>query len=605
MRNASPAILLSAMLYALPAAAGTEEDRLRIERAREALKERLSEAHSEGVVVFKDDNGAAIAPRAVVSAPVRDVDAKIPMPELRDGERKLSSCLTSAMLNDVANEVGDDVAAQLRRRTRALAGASDEDRDLLELALAETYLVIGFAEEAAAMAANRQDARGDAIARLAQLMMPPPVKPSNAGARFVGCGPLYRLIAFAEQAREGGDAQIDDEAVAVLKSLPPRVAEPIVRLLIFAAVDQQDNGLANKLRELLPDNSKSVEEQKVDALIDASLAMNGEPPSADVKSLIDLSSAPGPLQARAIEALAPIMAASEDESAARAFENDLEDAVSSSRPPEQARLSLLLADRHERSGELMRAVRDLAKAASADASAKPNAVERLRRLLAAGLEADDEDSRLRALAAVAANADAAGAALDDATALKAGEAFAAFGAVDALSGFLSKTRIGTSATQHLQAKALLRAGAAGDALELARKNASDKAWAETLFRASALSGDPAALRESEVTLTSMGRGDLAAQLSALHGDWRGVEQRLTQITARKMAPEEIELMLTASLALGRAAPPPAIEALLREHGAMAPIHMFEEPPTQVDRLGGFGHAMVGEIAYLREEIADE
>lgn len=561
-------------------------EQLRIEEARAALRARLSDAQSKGIVSLKGD-----APPAA-EAPEKDAF------RLRVGDANPVTCLTVDMLSQTAAIVEKEPNRTIEALQQVIVDGRDGDRGELELQLATAYLVIGFAEEAAAVASDRKDARAAAILSLARLTVGAAPPPEGAAA-YGGCGEFYRAIARVEKMIAGGAVEIADSDIRFLQSLPPPVAAPIAEALAIAALDHGERRAAERLKKILDALGPSSRRADASAYIDAALRLPALSPEEAQDALAPIAAEPGPLRQRAVIALAPVMANSADDAARLAFENDLEDAAAG--PASfSAALGLLLADRRERRGDVAGSLRQLA-GAHAEGDATKSAASSARRLLAAAFDNGDADRRLQALAAVVAEPAFATPTLDAADFDMVVDELVGVGAAEALDAVLAARGVAPNARRAGVARALLRAGRAREATDLSGADAGDPEFAEILFRASAIASGP----ESQPTAQSAartGRPDLLAREAMRRGDWKAAEAAFARIGADAPPADTAERMAIAALANGRAGPPPAALAALRRGGSDLPDFFT---PAEGRPAASVAENIEREIAYIRRRISDE
>lgn len=537
-RAAISALLLAFALrpaVAEPAPDGGDKDR--IEQARASLQERLSDAQSKGVVLLKGDARPS-AHRAEA--------ARV----LRPGDANPVTCLTPTMLAETAALVEKQPSRTIDSLQDLLVDGRDGDRGELELQLATAFLVIGFAEEAAAVAAGRKDARAAAIVSLARLMSSAPPAADGAAA-YVGCGDFYQMIAQVEVMLAGGAVEITDNEIGFLKSLPPTIAAPIAEALTLAALDRGDPHAAARLKSLLDGLAASSRRADATAYIDA--ALGGPTLSAEdaQQALAPIAATPGPLRERAIIALAPMMANAADDGVRLAFDHDLEDAAAGASSRGGA-LGLLLADRREQRGDISGSFRQLA-AAHEFGEGGDGAAASAQRLLAAALHSGDKDRKLHAVAAVADRPAFAAPALSPADFDLVVAELVEFGAAEALDAALAARSVAPMERRAILARALLRAGRAKEAIEIAGPGAGDPDFAEILFIAGAFERDPT----SEKTVRRGLRAappELLARDAMRRGDWQAAQNAFARLDRRSLAAVDADRFDTAAMAAGKSAP---------------------------------------------------
>ncbi|MFZ5616717.1 MAG: hypothetical protein ACOZAA_05270, partial [Pseudomonadota bacterium] len=385
-------------------------ERALIEAARASLKERLIDAESKGVVALKGQPDPAGAGGA--ADPSSRKTAAQERPALRTGEIRSIACLTPDMLSETAAAISADPIGAIDALKKVVLDPQNKYRREIELQLAVSYLVIGFAEEAGATVKEIDDPRATAVAALAALMSGAP-----ADVEFdslSSCGRLVALIREAARAREGEAPQMGGAEIELLSSLPDPVAAPIEEILALAALDHGDIDLARELDEAIARMRRSGDLSPAQSLIRIATGEKDAPNEQAIAAISPIAAAPGPLQARAIATLFEASPVTDASAEAMGLALDLEDAAAfASNPRDRAELNLILAGRGARGATIQASIKALAKSAAAAATKSAAASEAARRLLGDALRAGDADRRLDALAAIVANGGFAARSLDE------------------------------------------------------------------------------------------------------------------------------------------------------------------------------------------------
>ncbi len=585
--------LLTGVAGAAPAAGEGDEEK--IERAREALKKRLLDAETKGVVAIKGSRAAAPPAADEAGESADEVARPALTPAARQAARPpavVTSCLTADMIADLAAATAADPMGSIQSLQNLLLDNEAEYRGEIELQLATAYLAIGFAEEAGAIARGRTDARAVGVAALAALMQGGADPDHGALAAHLSCGPLYGVAMKALRAADGVPPTLTSEEAALMQSLPPAIASPIAGALALSMLDHGERDHARALRPLIADAA-------VAAIVDASLTQASD---SAIAALAPVAADPGPMQARAIEALAA-SAASHPDANALVDENLADAAASAPGGRDRSRLNELLAGRLAMAGKIEESLRALGRSAGAD-KASPAATTAAA-LLGDALKGPADDKRLQALSALANEPDFASHVLGEDAAGRAIEDFMALGAARELQAFLDARGVTGTARDHALARALLRAGDADGAATLVGPHASRPEFQDLAFKIAAARDDAAAFDAMLHEAERRGDLDLVARIAWRRGDFERAA------TARSAIEESgdgaaAERLALALLAARRAAPSAALPS--QKKGAMAGLrHMFSPPPANSGdgALRAFAEGVATEIAYIRKRRAHE
>lgn len=598
-RILSVAAAIAAVSPAPATAADAADERARIEEARALLQERLVDAESKGVVALKGgraDGGAGEAP----GDGLREA-----RPALRVGEIRSISCLTPDMLSETAAAIGGDPIGAIDALRKAVLDRENNLRREIELQLAVSYLVIGFSEEAGAIVRDMDDPRAVATAALADLMSGAPVGADLSVLQ--SCGQLSAVIREASRAQAGEEARIGDAEIQLLSSLPDPVAVPIAEIFALAAIDHGDLDLARKLEASIAEARRSGALTPAQSILRVALKGGDAPKETVIAAMAPIAAAPGPMRARAIEALSAALPATDVSRDAQAFDLDLEDAAASaSDPGDRAKLYMILAGRRAMNADAEASVKALVKSVSADSSAMTAATRAASRLLGEALSAADADRRLDALAAIVTTDGFAARTLEEDTAKRAIAELTALGASDAVGAVLSDRGEPAPSIHLALAASMMRAGDYDAAWKTIEPYAAEPEFVELAFRIGAARDDPAALRIAERSAAALMNDEIAARAAWRRGDWAQAESALTKTIDEKADAKVAERLALAALANGRNSPPAALESILstaRNGGALR--RLFSQPAKDPDAARAFAEGVAEEIAFIRERIAHE
>lgn len=595
-------LILVIGLFSSPLASASDsaDERARIEAARASLKERLIDAESKGVVALKGQSDPAGA------ASARPREAAHERPALRAGEIRSIACLTPDMLSETAAAIAVDPVGAIDALKNAILDPQNKYRREIELQLAVSYLVIGFAEEAGATVREIDDPRATAIAALASLMSGAPAG-ADIGS-LSSCGKLAALIGEAARAREGAAPQMGEAEIELLSSLPAPVAAPISEILALAALDHGDIDLARELDETIARMRKSGDASPAQSLIRITTGEKNATKEQAIAAISPIAAAPGPLQARAIAALSEALPVTDISTEAAGLALDLEDAAASaSNPRDRAELNLILAERGAGSISIQAGVKALAKSAAADAAKSISASEAARRVLGDALRADDADRRLDALAAIVASDGFAARSLDEDAATRAISELTMLGAADAVRDILSARGAPARSARLAIGAAALRAGDYDDAWMALEPYAAQPEFANLVFDVSAARGDAAAMRQAKTAAEASGNQEVKARIAWRSGDFAAAETALSRTIGDAADKKTAERLALAALASGRKSAPAGLASVLSgaDNGAALLLGFFQEPPQELGAAKAFAEEIAGEIAFIRGRIAHE
>jgi hypothetical protein len=440
-------------------AAAPKSDEERVEQAREALRRRLVDAQSEGVVAIRGEtpDKADISPTSD-SATARAI---LNQPTLRDAAAG-DACATPDELRSVAASLGERPHETIEALRRDAAAPTIVGAENLASKLAVAYLVIGFAEEARAIAKGQEGAAAASVSGLAELMIG--IAPEAASIDG-GCGPIPRLLRNARGLMTGVDAAPDGQDLALLARYPAPIAAAIAESLTPYAIARKNDKLLEGLRRILA-TSSSV--SRAAALIDYVRAENDNGHDELTDSVRLIASEPGPLQAQALQAMATKGVQYP------AFDDDLEDAAAAAPERARAQFDFIIAERQLKANDVQRAVRALSRAARANPAIEPKARKIAGEALNKSLLSDDSDQVIAATAALASEPGFAGPAVSTQAASVARDALIRVGAAANIDALLHARGAGVAERDLAVAEAHLSFARMAEALAVTERHAADK-----------------------------------------------------------------------------------------------------------------------------------
>jgi len=544
--------IFSAIAAVLPfgavAADSSPDDVAAVERARAVLQRQLE---STDAVVVKSERPQ---PPSATSA-LRDPDS--------------AHCLSIGSLAEAEKRLGADRAAGLDRLRQALLTEQGANRQHSELALARGYLVLGFAEEARAIAAARTGPEAAAIAALSYLADGDGEKAAQAIATARACGGLYDFIAEAASSLNEDQRLPSKQAVATLTALPAALRRSIAEALAVSALAVSDSAAAEY--NAIAGGSEERPQSEAAALLHAALDAPDKRAAASTFAL--MAGSPGPLRGHALRELSERIDGETPAAIVAAIDDSIvEDSATGPSSPSLAALNLSLASRRLEHADYAGAVRALTNAGRHETTRK-EAQARFRSLVQMLIGSEDSEIRFQALDLLASNPDLSGESLEDGAARFAAARFADLGAPDALARLLSRMKLPAEDKAYWQARALQRAGKRAQAQAIAQPYAAAPRFAELLYSCSSKGEEmsPDIKRTLQGAMTAKAytallwcRGDLAglrALAAAAPPDSRTAERLiLAHVAAGKTPPRE------AMSALGElAATPPFAPARPLDH----------------------------------------
>ncbi len=573
----------SAMLAGAAAAAAEGSEDEAVSMARASLLRRLEAADAAGVVSVRD------AEDGVVGAP----PPQAPAPRLRTTDD--SDCLTLEALSKPKEAPSGGDVQTLDELRKSVLTKEGENRSGAELALARGYLVLGFAEEARAIAIARSGAEAAGIAGLALLVEGRPDEAGKIIDEFRFCGSLYEFIAEASAVLAGNSHQLSGKSLTTLKRLPKAIQQPIAETFAVRAIGAGDRSAIDYVAIATPagDGARS----QAGVFIDAADARADR--QAARASLTSLSSTPGPLRLYALHELAKHIDADSAPSAIEAFEDNAAEAVDAgpaSLPT--ASLGLALADRRAGRGDAIGAARALGSAhrhASTREAARARAAALLRPLLASGVA----DDRLAALAIVASEPELASASLAAEEFLAAAAGVADLGAPDTLARMLEPVAMAPLDKSLLLSEANARAGLWQAARRVAEPFAGETLGAATLLMIARGAGDVGAER----ALAEQAGPSTFADFLWRQGEFGSLHSLASHKGLEPAASEKVAL---AFLAARRTPPPTIVAAAPNRDGVAALFAVMPDVRTaSAADIAAFTGRMAKAIGYMRESLRDE
>ncbi len=550
-----------------------------VARAKAELQRQLDKAGAEGAISVKGDR------------PVLRQGA----PALRAAEG--GDCLSVESLIRTQSALGADRAAALDRLRLNLLSEGSENRPEAELALARAYLVLGFAEEARAIAAARHGAEAGAIAGLALLAEGDHHRAALAVSQLKSCGALYVLIDEAAGVLNESGGRLSAPSLATLEALPITLRKPIAERLAIESLTIKD-GTAARLAAVAGPND-ATPRTDASALLEAATGAPND--QAATATLASLAASPGPFRQHAMRELSVRL----DEGASPDVVAALEDSIADEgetapASPSLSALNLSLADRRVQRRDFSGAARALGSAYRHKAS-RAAAGEKYRALVKTLVSSNDADNRLQALDILALAPEMSGESLDVAELHIAASGFADLGAAEALSRLLPHTKIEIADKAYFLARALMRAGRRAEARALAQPYAKDARFAALI--ACCTDEDGGAKPSSNRDLGRVLNQDAYSAFLWRHGDFGGLRALVTKSPIEASTAERIAF----SHLISGTAPPPAV--LTAVAGSDGLTTLFSPVPNPLSAKPGtlaqFAQALKGEIKFIRGASRNE
>ncbi len=556
------------------AAAVSDADAEAIARARAELSRRIEAAEAGGAV-------------AVRGAPQERLMPSDP-PDLRDAD--LSGCLTLPMLTRTEAGLGPDKAQALDRLRAGLLSEKAENRVGAELLLARAYLVIGFAEEAYAIAAARRGAEAAAIAGLAALAGAADQHDFAEVAQHKACGALYAFIFDAAKILGGADVELSDALRSTLSALPSPLRQRIAEAFAVT-VPRADETAAKPALATVEGGAAFGSRRLVNAAMDRSEA--GAPALAAFGAASASGGAPK-LNALGPRLDAVVPAATTAASNAGAVQDVDRAPLSAS----TSALNIALAERRIAHRDFRGAARALGAAAHHQ-RARAGATARFGAMTAPLLRSKTSSDRLAALEAIALEPTLAAESLTAEDVRFAAAALADLGAEESLAKVISAASLEAGDHAYFKSRALGQAGRIAEARALAAPNAEDPRVAQMLLQTAYSEADAQELKEkappsAEPSVLSAAYwrvGDFPALMALAHTN------PADAATAQRVA--------LAFLAARKTPQKPLMSA--DQSGAVAALFMSVPTkavadPHEIERLTQYRKS---EIAFLRAAVNNE
>ncbi|MDZ7628417.1 MAG: hypothetical protein U5J99_08455 [Parvularculaceae bacterium] len=553
------------------AAALADSDAEAVARARAELARRIEAAGVGGAIVAR---GAPQAPPGEITAP-----------PLRNAEN--ADCLTMATLGRTVARLEPAGSQALDDFRTDLLSTDGEGRTGAELALARAYLVLGFAEEAYAIAAARTGAEPAAITGLAALAGGADGFDLDAVREHRDCGALYDFILEAS----GSEGRpLSGASLRTLSALPPPLRQPIAETFAVNVLGS-DEMAANDFLNIAAAASPSSASSFVNAVIDRS-----ETGSA---TLAAFSATPGPHRAAALNALSERLDENAPEKVMAAFDADAAEAIEAA-PLSRSipTLNMALASRRIARGDVRGAARALGAAWRHDET-RSAAIAMFSALMQPLLRSEKSSDRLLALEAAVTEPALAAESLSTDEWRMAAASLADLGAGKALAKVLLAGKAGPDEEAYFRARMLVHVGRIAEA-RAAAAHSKDTRAATLLLQTAYVAGDAdfakaGAASDVELPVISGAfwrTGDIAALMGLANA------KPIDAATARRIA---------FAYLTGRKAPPNSLLAALKDEEGTAAL-FAPGPNSKTVKLRDIEQldtVRKKEIAFLRAAVRDE
>ncbi len=548
-------------------------------RTRDALKLQLEEARAAGIVV-----GRSEAPSVSVLREVPIEVLTLPAPRAK--------CLTIERLEKSSEMLVEDPSSGLDRlRASLLADESVKKADA-ELALAEGYLVLGFAEEARAIAVTLKGAEAAGVSGLALLAENRPEEAARHLAGQESCGDVFGLIKEVAAVLLEEREQLSDEVKELLFRLPSRLRQPIAEALEAHSLAK---GLSPATENLEGRSEESFEDRsEAEKFISAASKLEKE---SAIPMLLEIGMMPGKFR---IDALQRASSQVDDEAAPElkaGFEADSEDILADTNGGEaRAKFSLLIAKRRADQGNLTGAAKALA-AAFDNNSTRDEALGLYQEIISPQIQSSSFDDRLSAIAIILENPKLASGSLPKADMMSAAIAASRLGAVQATNRILSVLELPGAEVRVLKVEAAFRAGDFLGARAFLDPVADDPRAAELLTQITLATVDPQLDRSNQ-----QNEGD--AEAARVY--WNVSEREAQRVLASKpsLTGEAASQAALAHLAADSA---PA-EALMGNFDDSRLSALFAKAPkgaADIRAASDFSKSISLSIEYMREALRNE
>lgn len=575
-RILTPVLIWIAVTY--PTLGFGSEEATPLVKAREAFELQLQEARAAGVVVGRKEPPGA--------PPLRDApDGAAAAPAIG------AECLSLEGLERSEHSLGDDPVAAFDRLRGSLVASGGSSGANAEIALAKGYLVLGFAEEARAIALAQEGAEAAGLVALALLAENRPQEVAQHITNQKGCDANYRPIKEVAAVLLGERKQLSADGQEYLARLPFRVRQPIAEALTASALAK---GVSQGIeRQEFPLEKESAEKSEAASFIKAAADPNAE---SGIPSLLEIGATPGRFRLDALHAVALKLDDSADPELKKAFDADSEDVLGDTNGGEaRANFSLLIARRRTRQGRLTAAAKALA-VAYGHGGTRDEALGLYRELIAPLIRSSSSDDRLSALSIIAEYPQLAAESLPPADIKSAAGAVAQLGAVKATNRIISYLALPPAEIGLLKAEASFHAGDTLGARSALEPLSGDPSAVKLLARVAISSGE----RNVDRSLSIPGAGAEAAEFHWNAGDLDVLRAPASEASLTG------EAATNAVLAHLAADSTPTVE-LLRNVGDMRVAALFEKAPTGVaaDAAADFSNSVSQSIDYLREALRND
>lgn len=574
-----------------------------VERAREAFSKKLEEANTDGIVLMKGESKRSTDQLELplqLSAP-----APTPTSTLRDGYEDAPDCLTLSGLTTAAASAGGDPFGRIDRLMGGLAGNAKAESNWNEARLAETYLAIGFFDEAYALSSMATGPRAAAISTFAAIAINQGSMPPEKLLESQHCGKLHVLAVKIRRAYGAGALNFDDADFQLIGSLPPPVAQSVFDYVSIAAIDRGELGIAARIREVRAGLDGVIVKTQAESFVDAALLISERSDVESAESLLTITADPGPLRERALNHLVTGNAAALlNDAQKNALYANLEDAHdASSESGWEAALADTLVNHKLKSGDWQGALRQLARQLADHENDNQKAKSTFSRVLSEKLLGEKKDDAISALAFVADNAEISAEGLGDVAFNKAVEELARLGAAEILEPLLAFRDSDASDHVLLRSDAMRRSGDIDGLKALVSGREGDVKFLQ-FIAAIALEDQKSALPKFSINvIQSPEAAESIARAAWAEGDWITAANFFRKAHENAPRDELLEYEALASLASGG-----VNEAAAGRRGGDAGIrnsvlmHMFvPAPEAGTDAsLREFSQGVAQETEYIRK-----
>lgn len=578
-----------------------------IDHAREALSEKLEEAKADGFILKKEILETPDSGQAESAIPIRPTRLAFPA-TLRDGFDVAPDCLTLSGLKATAAAASVDPLGRIERLLNTAESEKETGRNRSDARIAETYLAIGFFDEAYAIASKATGPRAAAISIFAATGLEPSVKMPEEPAAVDGCGELHHLAAKISHANETDGLTFDDSDFLLIEGLPSPLAQSILDYISVAAIDQHKLDIAARLREERARLRGIAGRTHAELYSDAALLLAERPNAESAEMMLTLTADPGPLRARALkELVAGENEAMLDASRKAALYANLEDAHAAS--PEggwKVALGDALINHKMKIGDWRGALQLFGRMHSKRNFSDSAPTLDFGQILGEKLLGGDKDDALAALSIVAENSELSAKALDDSAFRAAAEGLAQLGAAEILESVLANRGSRIKDDIRLRVEAKIRSGDVEGLKALVAGREGDAellSMTETGLMGGLDGAIPKFPSGVAVPPESM---ETVARMAWAQGDWNTAATLFD--AANRLSPriDLAEHAALASLASGAAEYANENDRNgYSENRDSALAHFFSSPPSaeSAEDLRRFSDGIVQEIEFVRKRTS--